>query len=68
MQRGVAPGTAISAAHSSGTAPKPTLAGGGGREHRDHVGGGREQDADDVVLDQAVARHQLAQELDRPAR
>ena len=57
------PGTAISAAHRSGTAPNPisrmAVAGNDAR----HVRRGREEHADDVVLDQPVAVHELAHEL-----
>ena len=63
MHSGMAPGTAISAAHSRGTAPNPIS--------RMAVAGKMlvtsavavKSDADDVVLDQAVALHELAHQL-----
>ena len=63
MQRGLAPGTSISAGAEQGHGAEADAPGGGGREHGDHVGRGREEDADEVVLDQAVAPHHLAQQL-----
>ena len=63
MHRGMEPGTAISAAQSSGTAPNPIsrMAVAGNVLVTSRRGG--EEHADDVVLDQAVARHELAHEL-----
>ena len=62
-QRGMAPGTGISGAHSRGTAPKPMPRAAVAGNIETHVGRGREDDADDVVLDELVALHDLAQQL-----
>ena len=59
----MAPGTAISAAHSSGTAPKPISANGGGRENAGHVGCGGEQDATMSSSVKLVALHEVRQQL-----
>ena len=63
MHSGMAPGTAISAAQSSGTAPNPISRMAVAGKVLCHVGGGREEHADDVVLAQVVAHHDLAHEL-----
>ena len=56
MHSGMAPGTAISAAHSRGTAPKPISRMAVAGKMLVHVGGGGEEDADDVVLDAGSLR------------
>ena len=68
MHRGMAPGTAISAAHSSGTAPKPiSLMAVAGKMLVTSRRGG-EQHADDVVLGQVVALHEAQDQLLGPLR
>ena len=63
MHRGMEPGTAISAAQSRGTAPKPISRMAVAGKVLGHVGRGREEGADDVVLDQVVALHDPAHQL-----
>ena len=63
MHSGMAPGTGISAAQSRGTAPKPISRMAVAGKMLAHVAGGGEEDADDVVLDQPVALHELAHQL-----
>ena len=67
--RGRAPGTSISLRAQQRHVLEPDLAGGQGGELGGEVGGGGENDADHIVGDQVVARHDLGDQLGRsPSR